>query len=249
MSDEVGTGDYGRALPSTWDLTGWPALEHFAALVPRELWSRSGSVFYSGREAFGGPASAYLLGLNPGGDPNRRDGTTIRSDTEWVLTASPPNWSRYRDESWEGAAPGSWGMQPRVLHLLDRLSLDPGKVPASNLVFPRSRQEQGITDEISVLAEACWPFHQAVIERLRVRAVICFGRTAANFVCRKLDAQHEVGCFVEANRRGWTSRTFEGPGKVRVIQVTHPSRADWSNPASDPSELVRASLGKRLIES
>ena len=135
-------------------------------------------------------------------------------------------------------------MQPRVLHLLNRLSLDPGKVPASNLVFPRSRQEQGITDELMVLAEVCWRFHQAVIERLRVRAVICFGRTAADFVCRKFDAHNEVGCFVEDNSRGWTSRTFEGPGEVRVIQVTHPSRADWRNPASDPTELVRASLGR-----
>ncbi len=87
-------------------------MEHFAELVPRELWSRSGSVFYSGRDAFGGPAYAYLLGLNPGGDPNRRDGTTIRSDTEWVVNAAPANWSRYRDESWEGATPGSWGCNP-----------------------------------------------------------------------------------------------------------------------------------------
>lgn len=219
-----------------------PSLRQFAALVPRQPMSRSGAVFYSGRDAFGEPAPAYLLGLNPGGDPSRGDGITIGSDTEWVLQFAPASRSRYRDESWMATEPGTWGMQPRVLHLLRQLNLDPGRVPSSNLVFPRSRQEHAITGELPQLVEACWPFHQAVIETLAVPVVICFGVTVAGYVRGKFRAHTEIDSFVEANSRRWTSHTYRAASGVRVVQLTHPSRADWRNPASDPTELVRTAL-------
>jgi hypothetical protein len=114
--------------------------------LPPSLLARSGSVFYSGREAFSARSRLYLLGLNPGGNPLRQADETIarhigayreRSDT----------WSEYRDESWCQAPPGTWGMQPRVLHMLDRLGLDPRYTPASNVVFARTRNEMSLQAE------------------------------------------------------------------------------------------------------
>lgn len=134
-------------------------------------------------------------------------------------------------------------MQPRVLHLCDRLGLDPGEVPASNLVFVRSSleatMEPGLMDSY---ADLCWPFHAAVIETLRVRVVVCFGGRVGATVRARLGAHTEIGRFKETNNRGWTSYAHEAPSGVRVVTVSHPSRADWRNPATDVSDLVAAAL-------
>ena len=37
--------------------------------VPTHLLNESGTVFYSGRDAFSNPSGLYLLGLNPGSSP------------------------------------------------------------------------------------------------------------------------------------------------------------------------------------
>ncbi|MEY9895596.1 hypothetical protein ABIA35_005982 [Catenulispora sp. MAP12-49] len=217
-------------------------LDRFAALVPGELAGVSGRVFYSGRDAFSSMSPLYLLGLNPGGDPDAYRTETIgRHPAE--VASHPGNWSAYRDEAWCGGEPGTWGLQPRVLHLLRRLSLDPGEVASSNLVFARSQQEASLTRrQLLQYADACWPFHQAVIESLQVRAVVCFGQTAGSYVRRRLHADRQCGEFVETNNRGWTSRAHAGEGGVNVVTVTHPSRTDWCNPAADISDLVSNSL-------
>ena len=44
-------------------------IETLTGLIPEDLLDRSGSVFYSGKDAFSGTKPIYLLGLNPGGDP------------------------------------------------------------------------------------------------------------------------------------------------------------------------------------
>lgn len=85
-----------------------PSIERFAALVPREVTTRSGVVFYSGRDAFSSPSPLYLLGLNPGGDADVIGGT-IEHHLDVALRDEPDNWSRYRDEPWgPGAKPGTW---------------------------------------------------------------------------------------------------------------------------------------------
>lgn len=41
-------------------------IEEFAGLIPESLQGESGKAFYSGRDAFGGAAPLYIIGLNPG---------------------------------------------------------------------------------------------------------------------------------------------------------------------------------------
>ena len=45
-----------------------------------DILSRSGSVFYSRRSAFARPAPLYLLGVKPGGDPERQVAETVSAD-------------------------------------------------------------------------------------------------------------------------------------------------------------------------
>src|SRR4051794_12575243 len=126
-------------------------IEAFTPTIPSTLFARSGKVFYAGRDAFSAPSPLYVLGINPGGNPAEAQEETIANHTSWVLERFPANWSAYRDEPWLGLPPGTYGMAPRVLHLFKRMGLDPGCVPASNLVFVRSRREQDMKQEMRFL--------------------------------------------------------------------------------------------------
>ena len=215
----------------------------FAALVDPALHGRSGSVFYTGRAAFAQKAPLYILGLNPGGSPEAQADETIGRDlADWGDL--PERWSAYKDESWNGATAGTWGMQPRMLHMFEKLGLDPHCVPASNVVFVRSNGEAALAHEKAVLLRQCWPVHQAVIERLGTSTILCLGGTAGKWMRDYLGAAALAGRFRETNARGWASEAHLNAGNVCVITVTHPGRADWRNPAADPTPLVREMLAR-----
>lgn len=217
-------------------------MESFARRIPPPLLSRSGKVFYSGRDAFSARSALYVLGVNPGGAPTTHDTETIGSHTADVLNSFAADWSAYRDESWEGAAPGTYGMAPRVLHLFAELGISPGSVPCSNLVFVRSSREGDIKKEMSSLADLCWPFHAYAIATLQPKVVLCFGKTAGNYVRQKLGANTLTAEFIEKNNRRWRSQAFTNLHGIAVIVATHPSVADWTVSNTDPTPLVRQAL-------
>jgi Uracil DNA glycosylase superfamily len=221
-------------------------IEDFLKFIPETLNDESGAVFYAGRTAFGASSRLYILGLNPGSDPKVMRDNTVKSHTLEVL-GQADNWSAYQDERWNEHDAGTWGMQPRVLHLLRQLKLQPHNVPASNLVFKRTRTESGLKSDFSSLAKDCWPFHEQVIARLEVKVVLCFGQRVGDWVRHKVGADTLVETLVETNNRQWSTRGFEncrGKG-VKVVVAPHPSRANWANPNSDPSPLVRGMLDRK----
>jgi len=219
-------------------------IDKFEALIPQSLLKRSGSVFYSGRTAFSTPSPLYILGLNPGGSPERQATETLACHTNKVLKKEAAAWSAYRDESWRGKPPGTAKLQRRVLYLLRQLNLEPQNVPASNVVFVRSARGKDIKDCFRELAELCWPFHQAVIEGLGVRVVLCLGQDSGSWVREQLNANNPVDQFVEENNRRWTSTSYKNKNSngIAVVVATHPSIADWTTPATDPSLLVQRML-------
>jgi hypothetical protein len=151
-------------------------IEDIAARINPELWRKSGKVFYSGRTAFSAaPASVYVLGDNPGGHPVALADETVECHTDFVLSDAPAEWSAYCDECWRGRPRGTRPLQRRVQHLLSRLDLDPRRVPASNLIFVRSRRRANL-EAVDALAAKCWRVHEAVLGMLRPQAVICFGK-------------------------------------------------------------------------
>lgn len=216
----------------------------FAALIPKSIRNQSGAVFYSGRAAFSAPSRLYILGLNPGGSPQEMPDATVEKHTEMVF-GNPDNWSEYRDESWhDGYGAGEYRMQPRVLYLLEKLHLDPGLTPASNVVFVRSRQAKDIKHDFEKYAECCWRFHEAVIERLNVRAILCLGRDAGNWVLDKYGLKNTkpYEIWMENNNRHWSNSSYISSSGMGIVVATHPGRADWKNPDTDPSPLVRNML-------
>ena len=214
-------------------------IEKFVDLIPKSVLSKSGKAFYSGRAAFNTPSQLYILGLNPGGNPEDLASETIESHTKQILEREDPGWSAYSDEAWGNAPPGALGLQPRVLHLLRQLNLNPRLTPSSNVIFVRSSREAALVGNFNELAEMTWPFHQAVIDRLGIRVILCFGKTAGKWVTQKVGAHRVVGEFVEMNLRRWRSIAYSNDKGIFVIVATHPSIADWTAPTTDPTSLAR----------
>lgn len=217
-------------------------IEKFANLVPSSVLGQSGSVFYSGRAAFSSPSPLYILGSNPGGSPEAQAGNTVERQIRTVLTEVPDEWSAYTDESWEGAPPGTYGLQPRVRHMLGRLGLDPRCVPSSNVLFVRSTREGTLNGNYEALASEAWPLHEAVIRDLGVKVILCFGQKAGGWVRRRVGATQLLGEFIEDNKRRWRSAAHANDSGLAVVTATHPSIADWTAPASDPTPLVQQVL-------
>jgi len=149
--------------------------------LPGAIRSKSGSVFYSGREAFTGKKSLYLLGLNPGGDPVAQvENTVDRHIVEHRRRQD--RWSAYANDSWEGARPGTWGMQPRVLHMLREVGIDSQLTPASNVVFARTPNEAALRESKIAMLKACWPVHTRCPGRQRCYPQSMFGRQRIGFL-------------------------------------------------------------------
>jgi uracil-DNA glycosylase family 4 len=210
--------------------------------IPGELLPRSGKVFYSGRNAFSVRSPLYVLGANPGGDPNSQEEETVAAHTAWVSTTAPADWSAYRDESWKGKPPGKHGMQPRLLHMFKVLGLSPTMVPASNLLFVRSKREGDIAQDIERFASLCWPFHQCVIENLKPKVILCLGQTAGEYIRQKVGAHERYATFTENNERKWQSHAYRSRTGLKVVVATHPSIANWSAVPSDPTALLANAL-------
>ncbi|MFA7382966.1 MAG: uracil-DNA glycosylase family protein [Desulfurivibrionaceae bacterium] len=220
-------------------------IESFIKYIPDELINKSGAVFYSGRNAFSGNKDLYVLGLNPGGSPDKQFSDTIKSSIKQILENKAYDWSAYRDELWGKVNPGTWGMQPRVLHLFSNLGLNPGDIPSSNIIFVRSQREINIRKDADQLSEYCWPFHRAVIEELKPKAILCFGKTAGNLVRKKLAADRHIDEFIETNKRNWKSQAFISIEGVKVIVATHPSIADWTSADTDPSPMIKRVINNK----
>ena len=133
-------------------------------------------------------------------------------------------------------------MHWRMLHLVRRIGRDPGLVPASNIIFKRSSREATLEGDTQELAALCWPFHHAVIGTLQVRVIVCLNGTAASWVRRQVRAHAQVDEFTESNERRWGSRTYRAASGLTVVVMTSPSIADWTNPATDPTNLVKRAL-------
>ncbi len=212
-------------------------IDDFLSRVDSSLHIRSGSIFYSGRRAFTEPSDIYILGLNPGGNPILQAEDTIGRDIEAIRRQDRECWSAYQDEDW-GGKPGTYGMQPRVLHLLKQLGRDPRQVPASNVIFVRTRRERDLRQEKTDLLPLCWQFHKAVIQELGVRHILCFGGTAGLWVREMVGANEFLDRFQETNRRRWASEAHSSADGRSVITLTHPSIAKWDAVETDPTGLV-----------
>lgn len=207
-------------------------IEQFAKHIPSELNDESGAVFFSGRDAFTGPKDLYVLGLNPGGNPVERPDETIGWHTDVVLHDKPDRWSEYSCERWlvrgRYYKPGEGGIQPSIVHLIQKLGYDPREVPASNVVFTRTKDEASLHKK-DLLANTCWQFHREVITHLKPKLILCMGRGAEDILKNKTNAVRKGRSFPRRHKGGgYLIEVFRNQRGCKLVSVAHPGRIKWS---------------------
>ena len=196
----------------------------------------SGKVFCSGRSSFRQRGGIYVLGYNPGGDPETHGTETVSRHTNYVMSDAPDRWSAYMDEVWQGR--GSV-MQTRMQYLFRALKLDPRQVPSSNLIFTRSRRGADLKMKSRELINLCWKFHAEVIKQLQPAAIICLGSDCGSVVRTKVGGGLIDTLSERYEGRSWASYAWQRADCPAIIQITHPSVADWTNAAADPVPMIR----------
>ncbi len=198
--------------------------EDFVALAREQLndiLDVSGQVLYSGASTLC-KGELYLLGLNPGGDPASPALLTIRRSLDNLVSSDMAvggvqqcEWNSYVHATWKGRDT----LQRRILWLLRQLGHDPLSVAASNLIFPRSRDEASLQYER--YADACWAVHERVLDIVQPRWVLTYGNTPYRFLRDRLGASSDQR--FPAGHAGWECRSFDVPGRFRVVGVPHMS--------------------------
>lgn len=199
--------------------TGRAHVARVVAVARRELapfTGASGNVLYSGASTLRAGA-VYILGLNPGGDPNQLRWQTIRRVLDELPSKSE---NEYLDVSWQGREAGESLLQRRVRALADMLGVELRDVCASNLIFMRSKDANdcGYPD----LADACWPVHQAILDIVRPRLVVCFGNSGRSpyaFLRREFGDPEET--TFPSGHGEWQCRIFRSSSGPTVAGLPH----------------------------
>lgn len=188
----------------------------FAREHLRDLLDLSGQVLYSGASTLQ-PGDAYLLGLNPGGDPSNRAMMTIRQSLDDLVSHDPVRreWNSYLDARWKGRQT----LKNRIAWLLRNLGLEPRTVAASNLVFPRSRDEK--TCQYDRFADACWDVHERVLSVVQPRLILTYGGTPYRFLAERFGSHKEEA--YPSGHGDWNCRSFDVHGRFRVVGLPHMS--------------------------
>lgn len=202
---------------------------------------RPGSVLYNGWNTLCPNHGLYIMGLNPGGDPDQIKTSVVGSLLDERLN---DNFCSYKDECWRKSCRadcpnrnhyGDRPHQKRVVELAKALGYNNVRdVFAANVIFVRSKNQNDL-DERERLFDKCWPIHQIFLSIVEPKIILCLGNgersSAFAFLKEKLKAKEShVG-----NVKVFLGEIPLANGKTirsRIIGVRHPSRP-WFNPVRD----------------
>lgn len=202
----------------------------------------SGNVLSVGPDAIK-PGRFYVMGLNPGGDPENHDGTIAKS-----IVARPLGWSVFTHDCWLcdvrpcEHAPADKVLEPsltrhqrNVLATLNALGTEPGSVAATNAIFARSTGEKTLAGAWDWW-KMCWPVHQLFLRQVRPEWIITLGLglgtsafafliDEAKRASGKRPDIHAIGSG-KTGGRWFSAKLPDGEGGVldlRVLGLPHPS--------------------------
>jgi hypothetical protein len=193
-------------------------------LIQTGLAGRPGKLLYSGFEALC-PGSIYLLGYNPGGEPDHETAPILSH----VASETSTTRNEYLDAAWEtrtrGFSAGKAHLQKRVQYLLAGLSLEIRSVCASNLIFVRSKSAQHL-ETPQQLAEQCWPVHQFILNIVQPDCIVSFDKKVWEFILKYARNPSPIEC-IPAGHGNWTclfSRISLDGKSMGLISLPHLSR-------------------------
>ena len=195
------------------------------------------------------PGRVFLLGLNPGGSPQRLDLPTVGGSLDRLPAGEA---KVYLDTCWNGYALGEAPLQMRVTQLLRQLGEDPASVAASNLILVRSRDAS--SSRFDTCADLCWRVHEKILEIIRPRLLLVLGNSGGSpypYPARHFQATEHT---VDPSGYGtWTCRSFVVSGRFRVVGLRHlglPRGPRWRYRLMSPSVRARGVIrGRRLLVS
>jgi len=200
------------------------SVEDFVAFARdqlRDILNVSGQVLYSGASTLR-KGELYLLGLNPGGDPNNAALMTIDQSLADLVSSDLKSggvqrrdWNSYVHATWKGRGT----LQRRILWLLTQLGHAPLAVAASNLIFPRSRDEKSLQYER--YADTCWAVHERVLDVVQPQWILTYGSAPFRVLRQRLGGNDEQS--FPSGHDDWACRSFEVPGRFRVVGLPHMS--------------------------
>jgi hypothetical protein len=228
--------------------------------MPAEFYMRPGTVLYSSLSSVR-PFHAYVMGLNPGGDP------AVETKPLVETLAAPNGQSFYTHDCWQKYCPGGGSCahldesgavlpdalrshQQVVVDLADVLGTTPAMLPSANAIFGRSREIAKLKEESGhSLAEwwaACWPVHQRLLAIVRPRVIVTLGKGNRNSAFALLNANCGYPPWRTFSDEGvHGGKAFEACGldlgegerlDATVIGIPHPS---WYAPGPLLREMIR----------
>jgi hypothetical protein len=194
----------------------------------KDILNKSGCILYSAAFTFR-PCDIFILGTNPGGDPDVTD-QTISKHLEGLLTKRD---NSYLDETWSNGQ-GKWPageapLQKRMKWVLNALGYDLRDVCASNLVFIRSIGTKGINFYRD--AEQCWDVNKQIINVVSPKLILAFGNSEISsygFLRNKFcDGNEET---INSGHGSWKCKGFYtdklNKNKIFIAGLPHLSRYD-----------------------
>ncbi len=186
-----------------------------------------GRLLYSGVGTLK-PGPIYLLGWNPGGDPDVEPDTPAEHLEK--LERERVDWNEYLDGYWrpggrvlgKGQAP----MQKRVVHLLQGIGVEPRTICASNLIFMRSRGKDGLSQGDN-LVRRCWLVHDFLLGIVRPKIVLSIGGNAVLDALLRKGAETGGRAAKASGHADWECQSVRarlGQHQVRIVSVPHLSR-------------------------
>ncbi len=193
------------------------------------LLAESGKVLYSAASTLT-QGGIYLLGFNPGGDPEHPDSRSIGENLH-ALPGKKTN--DYLDESWarpvgDPFRPGRHPLQRNLRSLFNSLGQDLRSVCASNLIFVRSKK--AVETQYSEYAGLCWPIHEMILDTVQPSTIIAFGNSEwspYSYLCEQLGQGAAQATPFPSGHGNWVLRAFPGMYKgrrVSVVGLPHLSR-------------------------
>lgn len=216
--------------------------------MPAEMYTKSGGVMLSGTDTLR-PGLAYIMGLNPGGDPAAEGHKRSIIDS----VHDRQRFSSYRNECWQPLCKAPAGLCEHLLDgevkpeflvkhqrnakvIADALRLDITDIFSANAIFARSTSRATIHEQTDYTMEAwwqaCWPVHRHFLAEVRPRVIISlgYGTTSSAFGLLWLEAGKPPWRRMgdESRRGGWAfDAAFElsdGDSiQPVVVGVPHPS--------------------------
>lgn len=191
---------------------------------------KSGAVLYNGWNTLCSKNGLYIMGFNPGGDPNK-----ITTSVTESLEELRDKYCSYWDECWRKSCPddcikhrGESRHQERVRSLAEILGFDIRETVAVNAVFLRSKTQNDLNASWDIF-EKCWLVHEKVLSIVRPKIILCLGngepRSAFAFLRKKVSPNTQPN---SDRVKSFVSEVM----KCFVIGVRHPSHP-WFNPVKD----------------